>query len=69
MIEMRWVVTREQAASAFTTPIDWADGTTVYVRLQYRETGLSADAPWREIPVVSQIVEAPRIALVRPGAH
>ncbi len=69
MIDMRWVVTRQQEAGAFSTPLDWPDGSTVYVRLQYRETGLSGDAPWREISVISEITEAPRIALVRGGPH
>lgn len=69
MTEMRWVVTREQHAGSFSSPIDWPDGSVVYVRLQYRDSGLSAEAPWKDIPVLSQITEAPRIALVSPRSH
>jgi len=69
MTEMRWVISREQVAGAFSSPIDWPDGSIVFVRLQHREIGLSGDQPWRDIPVVSEITEAPRIKLVRPGAH
>lgn len=67
MTELRWVVAREQVGSAFSTPLDWVDGSTVYIRLQYREQGMGGDAAWQEIPVVNQVTEAPRIALV-PGA-
>lgn len=67
--EMRWVVAREQVAGTFSSPLDWPDGTLVFARLQYRDQGLAAGAEWREIPVVSLITEAPRIQLVRPGAH
>lgn len=69
MTEMRWVVTREQESSAFCTPLDWTDGSTVFIRLQFRDKGMSADVAWQDIPVISMISEAPRIALVRPGAH
>ncbi len=64
--EMRWVLTREQVAGAFSEPIPWPDGTTVYARLQYRDTGLADGVAWREIPVVSAITDAPRLAVV-PG--
>lgn len=70
MIDMRWVLSREQEAGAFSEPIAWPDGSTVFARLQYREAGMAEGAQaWREIPVVSEITEAPKIQLVRKGAH
>ena len=66
---MRWVVTREQVASAFSMPLDWPDGNTVFIRMQFREKGMAGDAVWLEIPVISLVPDAPRIQLVRPGAH
>lgn len=69
VMEMRWVIALEQKQGAFCEPLELADGRTAFARLQFRETGLAGGAEWQEIPIVSEIVEAPRIALVRPGAH
>lgn len=69
MIEMRWLLSREQEPGAFSEPVPWPDGSTVFARLQYRGAGMTDDAPWREIPVVSEITEAPKIQLVRKGTH
>jgi hypothetical protein len=69
MTQMRWVISREQVAGSFSSPIDWPDGSTVYARLQHRESDLSGAAAWLDIPVVSEITEAPKIALVRPRGH
>lgn len=67
MTQMRWVMSSEQVAGAFSEPVDMAGGRVAFVRLQYRDVGLSADAPWKDIPVVSEITEAPKIALVTGG--
>ncbi len=69
MIEMRWVLSREQVMGAFSEPIEWPDGSTVFVRLQHRERGMAGEAPWLDIPVVSEIPEAPKIQLVRGRQH
>ena len=66
MTEMRWVLSREQEVGAFSEPIPWPDGTTVYARLQYRERDMANAAPWQEIPVVSMVAEGPRLQVV-PG--
>jgi hypothetical protein len=64
MTELRWLLSRTQMAGAFSEPIPWPDGSTVYARLQYRVVGLVRDVPWKEIPIASEIVDRPRIALV-----
>ena len=65
MIEMRWLMSREQVQGAFSEPIDWVDGTTVFARLQYRDRGMVEDQrKWIEIPVVSEVKDAPRVQLV-----
>lgn len=64
MTELRWVLTREQVRGTFSEPLDLADGSAAFARLQYRETGL-VPGPWNEIPVVSDIGEAPKLELVR----
>lgn len=66
MTEMRWVLTREQVRGAFSEPLDLPDGSVAFARLQYRETGL-IPGPWNEVPVVSDIGEAPKLELVVPG--
>lgn len=66
MTELRWVLSRDQVRGTFCEPLDLADGTAAYARLQYRESGLAGGAAWQDIPVVSEIQEAPRIALVPP---
>lgn len=69
VIEMRWLLTREQEAGAFSEPIPWPDGTMVYARLQYREKGMAPGAQWLEIPTVSAITEAPRLQVVTGRQH
>jgi hypothetical protein len=69
MIEMRWVVTRDQFPGAFSEPIPWVDGSTVYARLQYREKGLAGGEAWGEIPVISEVTETPRLELVTGRGH
>lgn len=64
-MDMRWVIA--QKAGAFCEPLELADGRTAFARLQFRETGLAGGEEWREIPIVSEVTEAPRIALVRGG--
>ena len=65
MIELRWLLSRTQIQGAFNEPLDWPDGTTVFGRLQYRDRGMVEDQrQWIEIPVVSEIKEAPRVQLV-----
>lgn len=65
MIELRWLLSRTQVQGAFSEPIDWADGTVVFARLQYRDRGMVEDErKWIEIPTVSEIKEAPRVQLV-----
>lgn len=65
MIEMRWLITRDQFQAAFSEPLEWPDGTTVYARLQYREKGLAGGATWLEIPTISEILTPPSLALVK----
>lgn len=69
MIELRWFLSRTQRAGAFSEPIPWPDGSTVYARLQYREVGFVKAVDWREIPIESEIVEKPKIGLVPRDAH
>lgn len=69
MTEMRWVLSREQTPGAFSEPVETAGGLTVFARLQYREQDLGGEAPWREIPVVSEITETPKIQLVGGRRH
>ncbi len=69
MTEMRWVLSGEQVAGAFSEPVETAGGLTVFARLQYRDKGMTDDAPWQDIPVVSEITEAPKIQLVRGRQH
>lgn len=69
MTEMRWVLSREQVMGAFSEPLEWPDGTTIFARLQFRETGMTQDASWLEIPVISEITESPKIQLVRGRGH
>ena len=65
MTEMRWVLSDGQVAGAFSEPIEWPDGRTVFARLQYRDKGMTDDAPWQDIPVVSEMKEPTRVQLVR----
>lgn len=67
--ELRWLLSREQCVGTFAEPIPWPDGTTVFARLQAREAGMASDAPWREIPIVSEITEAPRLQVVTGRSH
>lgn len=69
MIEMRWLLSRTQLAGAFSEPIPWPDGSTVYARLQYRDVGFVKSADWKEIPVSSEVTEKPRIGLVPRETH
>lgn len=67
MIELRWVLAREQVPGTFSEPVDWPDRTTVYARLQYRDRGMEGPRDWIEIPLVSEVKEAPRVQLVPKG--
>jgi hypothetical protein len=67
--ELRWVLTREQVRGAFCEPLDLADGSAAFARLQYREAGLMGAGTWLEIPVVSDIGEAPRLELIPGSRH
>ena len=65
MTEMRWVLSREQVAGAFSEPVETAGGLTVFARLQYRDRGMvQDDRKWLEIPTVSEVPPAPRVQLV-----
>lgn len=68
MTELRWVITRKQVRGAFSEPLDLADGTPAFARLQYRESGLTV-GEWQEIPIVSEIDAAPRLAVVPGSRH
>ncbi len=67
MTELRWLISRTQIAGCFSEPLDWPDGTTVFARLQHREKAM-VPGEWQEIPIVSEIADAPKIQLV-PGRH
>lgn len=66
MTELRWFISRTQIAGAFSEPLDWPDGTTVFARLQYREKGM-VPGDWLEIPIQADIVDVPKIQLVPGG--
>ena len=69
MTDLRWVLSDAQVAGAFSEPIELPDGRSIFARLQYREMGMIDDAPWREIPVVSELREPPRVQIVRGSRH
>lgn len=68
VIELRWLLTDAQVPGTFSEPLEIPGRDTAFARLQYRMTGMFEGAvPWLEIPIVSELTEAPRIALVRPN--
>lgn len=68
MIEMRWVLTSEQRAGCFSEPLEWPDGSQVFARPQFRDTGL-AGGPWQEIPVVNDLTKPPALAVIQGRRH
>lgn len=66
LTELRWVLSREQVAGAFSEPINLADRSLAFARLQYREQSMVENTiDWRDIPIVSEIKDAPRIHVVK----
>lgn len=65
VIELRWLLSLEQKAGSFSQELE-VDRRRAFIRLQYRPAGLLSYKPWVDIPVESEIPEAPRIALVNP---